>query len=144
MIKIENSYYSCSDSPAQPPQDNAVPQKKDKECSLEAVGDVKGLLSNVSQQIQQIKALRLKQKEESMKNQTVLEKLNPKSEQPADKDSNIRLHITVPTELYELDERIAALEDKVKINEMVRQKIQRKGKISERAKMLSIQIQKLS
>lgn len=50
----------------------------------------------------------------------------------------------MPTEIYELEQRISKLEQKISNDEIVRQKIQRKGKLAERAKLLNAKIQKLS
>lgn len=57
---------------------------------------------------------------------------------------DINLEVGVPKEIYELEQRIAKLEQKIVNDEIVKQKIQRKGKLSERAKLLSAQIRKLS
>lgn len=54
------------------------------------------------------------------------------------------MEIVVPSEIYEFDRRIQQLEEKISNNEIVRQKVQKKGKLAERAKALMLQIQKLA
>lgn len=42
----------------------------------------------------------------------------------------VKLRVRVPEEVYRLEQRIARLEEKIVNDEIVRQKVQRKGKLS--------------